>query len=84
MTSTVAQGITNALPGTPGLALAAPAGGILALLLIVLLIARILVQVAAIPRWQAIVRTIDVAVVPLVVAFGAILYARFQEILPLG
>ena len=84
MTSTVTRGITDALPPTPGLALVDPTGGIIAVFLILLLLGRVLVQVAAVDRSSRVVRTIDIAAIPLMIAFAMILYARFQEILPLG
>lgn len=84
MTSTVAQAIIDALPVTPGQALLAPAGGILVAALIAVLMLRLLAQVAAV-RWsKRVVRILDIAAAPLLVGLVAILYARFQEILPLG
>ncbi len=84
MTSTVAEAITDALPGTPGLALISPPGGIVVLMLIGLLAIRLLAQVAAVGRSRAVMRTVEIAAGPLVIALVLILYARFQEILPLG
>ena len=84
MTSTVAQAIIDALPVTPGQALLAPAGGILVAALIGILILRLLAQVAAVPGSRRVVRILDVAAAPLLVGLVAVLYARFQEILPLG
>jgi hypothetical protein len=84
VTSTVAQAIIDALPLTPGQALLAPAGGILVAALIAVLMLRLLVQVAAV-RWsKRVVRILDIAAAPLLVGLVAILYVRFQEILPLG
>jgi hypothetical protein len=84
VTSTVTQAIIDAMPETPGQALLAPAAGILVAALITLLILRLLAQVAAVPWSTRVIRILDVAAAPLLVGFVAVLYARFQEILPLG
>jgi hypothetical protein len=84
MTSTVTRLVIDTLPQTPGQALAAPAAGILVLLLVFVLIARLLLGVADVPRSRAAVRTLDVIAAPLFIAFAFILSTRVLEILPLG
>jgi hypothetical protein len=84
MTSTVTQLVMDTLPQTPGQALAAPAAGILVALLVIVLIARLLLGVADVPRSRAAVRTLDVVAAPLFIALAFILSTRVLEILPLG
>jgi len=84
MTSTVANLIADSLPATPAQALALATHGLVALLLIGLLVARVLLQVAGEPRTGRVVRLLDVALLPLLAGFALILYTRLQEIMPLG
>jgi hypothetical protein len=84
MTSTVTRLVMDTLPQTPGQALAAPAAGILVTLLVIVLIARLLLGVADVPRSRAAVRTLDVVAAPLFIALAFILSTRVLEILPLG
>lgn len=84
MTSTVTGYILEALPQTPGLALAAAPGGILVGLLILILLVRVLVAVGGASSARQVMRTLDVAAVPLFIALAFILSARVLEILPLG
>jgi hypothetical protein len=48
------------------------------------LVARLLVGVADVPRARETVRTLDVVAVPLFIALAFILSTRVLEILPLG
>ena len=84
MTSIVSRVVIETLPGTPGQALAAATGGILAAILVGLLIVRQLVQTAGRPHWREIVWTLDVAAIPLLIAFAVIVYERLQDLMPLG
>lgn len=84
MTSTVTGYVLENLPQTPGQALAAAPGGMLVGLLIVVLVVRLLVAVGGAPSSRAILRTLDIAAVPLFIALAFILSARVLEILPLG
>jgi len=84
MTSTVAQLIADSLPTTPAQALALVTDGLVALLVIALLAARVLFQVAGEPRTGRVNRLLDVALLPLLAGFALILYTRLQEIMPLG
>jgi hypothetical protein len=84
MTSTVSRFIIDTLPQTPGQALAAAPAGILVGLLLLVLVARLLVGVADVPRGRDAVRTLDVVAVPLFIALAFILSTRVLEILPLG
>ena len=84
MTSTVTRLVMDTLPQTPGQALAAPAAGILVALLVIVLIARLLLGVADVPRSRAAVRTLDVVAAPLFIALAFILSTRVLENLPLG
>lgn len=84
MTSTVTGYVLENLPQTPGQALAAAPGGMLVGLLILVLLVRVLVAVGGPPSARAVVRTLDIAAVPLFIALAFILSARVLEILPLG
>ena len=84
MTSTVSRFVIDTLPQTPGQALAAAPAGLLVALLLMVLVARLLVGVADVPRARATVRTLDVVAVPLFIALAFILSTRVLEILPLG
>ena len=84
MTSTVTQVIVDTLPQTPGQALAAATGAVIACLLVALLIVRQLVAAANRPQAQSVLSIIDVAAYPLLCAFVIVVYERLQEILPLG
>ena len=84
MTSTVTQIIVDTLPQTPGQALAAATGAVIACLLVALLIVRQLVAAANRPQAQSVLSIIDVAAYPLLCAFVIVVYERLQEILPLG
>ena len=84
MTSTVTGYVLQNLPQTPGQALAAAPGGRLVGLLILVLLVRGLVAVGAAPSARTVVRTLDIAAVPLFIALAFILSARVLEILPLG
>lgn len=84
MTSTVTGYVLDNLPQTPGQALAAAAGGMLVGLLIVILLVRVLVAVGGAPSARSVIRTLDIAAVPLFIALAFILSARVLEILPLG
>ena len=84
MTSTVTGFVIDTLPQTPGQALEAAPAGILVILLIVILAARVLLAVADVPRARETVRTLDVAAVPLFIGLAFILSTRVLEILPLG
>jgi hypothetical protein len=53
-------------------------------LLLLVLVARLLVGVADVPRGRDAVRTLDVVAVPLFIALAFILSTRVLEILPLG
>lgn len=72
------------LPGTPLQALAFPVDSWVAAFLIGLLAVRLLLTAAMSPRARSGLRVVDIAAVPLLLAFAAIVYARIQEILPLG
>ncbi|MCJ7709328.1 MAG: hypothetical protein MUQ32_00715, partial [Chloroflexi bacterium] len=72
------------LPGTPGLALALPVDGLVAAFLIGLLIVRLLGSAASGPTGRPSLHVIDVAAIPLFLAFAVIVFARITEILPLG
>ena len=76
--------ITSRLPGTPGLALALPVDGLVTAFLIGLLIVRLLVSAARGPAGRPALQVIDLAAIPLFLAFAAIIHARVTEILPLG
>ena len=84
MTSTVTQVILDTLPQTPGQALAATTGGVIAFLVVALLIVRQLVAAADRPQAPTVLSIIDVAAYPLLCAFVIVVYERLQEILPLG
>ena len=84
MTSTVSRFVIDTLPQTPGQALAAAPAGLLVVLLLMVLVARLLVGVADEPRARETVRTLDVVAVPLFIALAFILSTRVLEILPLG
>ena len=84
MTATVTRFVIDALPRTPGQALATPTEGIVAVILIVVLITRGLLAAAATERTQAICRVLDIAAGPLLSTLVFVLYARLEEILPLG
>ena len=84
MTSTVSRFVIDTLPQTPGQALAAAPAGLLVVLLLMVLVARLLVGVADVPRAREVVRTLDVVAVPLFIALAFILSTRVLEILPLG
>jgi hypothetical protein len=84
MTTMVNAQIAGHLPGTPLQSLAFPVDGWLAGFLIALLCIRLLLAAAASPSVRTGPRVIDVAAVPLFLAFAAIVYSRIQEILPLG
>ena len=84
MTSMVTELVGGRLPGTPAGALALPVDVIVTGFLVLFLVARLLVRAAARPgaRWS--VHPVDVAAVPLILAFGVIAFARSLEIMPLG
>jgi len=84
MTSMVNELIAAQLPGTPLQSLAFPVDSWLAGFLIALLCIRLVLTTASSPTARTGLRVVDVAAVPLFVAFAAIVYARIQEILPLG
>ena len=84
MTSTVSRFVIDTLPQTPGQALAAAPAGLLVALLLMVLVARLLVGVGDVPRARETVRTLDVVAVPLFIALAFILSTRVLEILPLG
>ncbi len=84
MNSTVTGYVLENLAQTPGQALAAAPGGMLVGLLIVVLLVRVLVVVGGAPSARSVVRTLDIAAVPLFIALAFILSARVLEILPLG
>ncbi len=84
MNSTVTGYVLENLAQTPGQALAAAPGGLLVGLLIVVLLVRVLVVVGGAPSARSVVRTLDIAAVPLFIALAFILSARVLEILPLG
>ena len=84
MTSTVTRLVLDSLPSTPGQALGSATGGIVVILLLGLLVVRQLVQSAGRPRAGEIVRTLDVATIPLLIAFFVIVYLRLQDLMPLG
>ena len=84
MTSIVSNAIIDALPATPGQALAIATGGIIALALLVLMIARQLIEASGRPGGARIVRTLDIAVLPFLIAFAVIVYERLQSLMPLG
>lgn len=84
MTITVTRLVTESLPQTPAQALALAVDGIVTLLLVGLIVARLLVQVGALEGRPRVLRLLDVATLPLLFVFGVFLYIRLQEILPLG
>lgn len=84
MTTMINQQIADQLPGTPLQALAFPVDGWVAAFLIVLLCIRLLITTADPPGRRTGLQVVDVAAVPLFVGFALIVYARIQEILPLG
>ena len=84
MTSMVNQQILEHLPGTPLQALAFPVDSLLAGFLIALLFVRLILTTADQTSGRPGLRVVDVAAIPLFMGFGAIVYARIQEILPLG
>ena len=84
MTSMVTELVEGRLPGTPAGALALPVDAIVTAFLIAFLVGRLLVRARARPgsRWS--VHPVDVAAVPLIIAFGVIAFGRILEIMPLG
>jgi hypothetical protein len=84
VTGTVIQIVIDSVPRTPAQALASPAHGIVLVLLLVLLGLRLVVRVLELRSETRITQTVDVALVPLFVAFVLILFIRLQEIVPLG
>jgi hypothetical protein len=84
MTSMINQLINERLPTTPAGALALPVDLIVTGFLLALLVARLLVRArhGSGSRWSS--HPLDVAAVPLVLAFGAIALGRILEIVPLG
>ena len=84
MTSTVSRFVIDTLPQTPGQALAAAPAGLLVVLLLMVLLARLIIGVADEPGARETVRTLDVVAVPLFIALAFILSTRVLEILPLG
>jgi uncharacterized membrane protein len=84
MTSIVSDAVVAALPATPGQALAVATGGIVALALVILMIARQLVEASGRPGGARIVRTLDIAVLPFLITFAVIVYERLQSLMPLG
>ncbi len=84
MTATVTQFVVESLPRTPGLALSLPVDGIVAAVLIIVLVASLLLRVADTRAARVASQTLDIAAVPLLIAFVMIVYTRIQEIMPLG
>jgi hypothetical protein len=84
MTATVTQFVIDSLPRTPGLALTVPIDGIVAGVLLILLVARLLLQAADTRAARRAYQTLDIAAIPLLIAFVIIVYTRIQEIMPLG
>lgn len=84
MTSMFTDLVEGRLPGTPSGALALPVDAIVTAFLVAFLVGRLLVQARGTrgTRWR--VHPVDVAVVPLIFAFGAIAVGRILEIMPLG
>lgn len=84
MTSMIAELVDGRLPGTPAGALALPVDAIVTAFLVAFLVGRLLVRARARPgaRWS--VHPLDIATVPLIIAFGAIAFGRILEIMPLG
>lgn len=72
------------LPGTPSGALGLPVDLIVTGALVAFLIARLLVRARSqsASRWT--VHPVDVAALPLLLAFGAVAIGRMLEIMPLG
>jgi hypothetical protein len=84
MTSMINQRLQDGLPGTPSSALAFPVDAWIAGFLVVLLLFRLVTSAAERPGAPARFRIVDVAAIPLLLGFAAIVYSRIQEILPLG
>lgn len=84
MTSIVTGAVIEALPATPGQALAVLTGGVVALALVVLLVIRQLIEASGRPGGALVVRTLDVAVIPLLIAFAIIVFERLESLMPLG
>jgi hypothetical protein len=84
VTATVTRLVAEALPGTPAQALSLAVDGLVTILLIGLILARLLLQAGGGEDRARAVRVLDVATVPLLVVFAIFLYIRFEEILPLG
>jgi hypothetical protein len=76
--------ITSTLPGTPALALALPLDGLVTVFLIAVLVIRLLISAARGATGRPELHVIDVAAIPLFLAFAIIVYGRVTEILPLG
>jgi hypothetical protein len=84
MTATVTRLAMDSLAQTPGQALVAPAPGLVVAILIVVFLARVLLEVADVPRSRDTMRTLDVVLLPMFIALAFILSTRVLEILPLG
>lgn len=84
MTITVSRLVAESLPQTPVLVLSLAVDGLVTLLVIGLIVARLLVRAAGPERHARTIRVLDVVTAPLLVVFGLFLYVRLQEILPLG
>jgi len=84
MTSMVTELITSGLPSTPSLALALPVDAMVTALLIVLLAARLLVTASSGLGGRPTLQVLDVAAIPLFLAFAVVVLDRVMEILPLG
>ena len=84
MTTMVTELINSSLPGTPRLAIDLPVDGLVTAFLIGLLIVRLLVSAAQGSAGRPVLQVIDLAAIPLLLAFTVIVYARVTEILPLG
>jgi len=84
MTTMVNQEIIAGIPGTPLQALAFPVAALVTAFLIGLLVVRLLGVAADRSGARLQLQVLDVALIPLFIAFAAIVYKRIQEILPLG
>ena len=84
MTAVIPRLVADSLPLTPAQALVLSVGGLVTILVIGLLAARLLLQAAGGAEHARAIRVLDVAAVPLLIVFAVFLYIRIQEIIPLG